>query len=165
MDLFLPEKLREKLKKPFGKLYPDIGAAKKDITGYVIAVGDKVSEELLKAGIKPDIVLFDGKTKRQEIAVPDAVKKYEAEEKKTVNPAATITGEAVETIKSAIASGKKTKIFVEGEEDLLTLPAIRAAPENATIIYGQPDEGLVVVKSDSKSKDKAKKIMDEMNVK
>jgi uncharacterized protein (UPF0218 family) len=162
MDLLLPESVREKLKKPFGKLHPDIKSAKKDISGYVIAVGDKVSIGLITAGIQPDICLIDGKTKRQEIAIPDEIRKSGAVEIKVKNPAGTIAAEAVSAIRSAIRSGRKTNIFVDGEEDLLALPAMIDAPKNAVIIYGQPDEGVVVVKSDLKTKAKAKKILDEM---
>ena len=162
MDLLLPESLREKLKKPFGKLHPNIKSAKKDISGYVIAVGDKVSVGLIMEGIQPDICVYDGKTKRQSIAIPDEIKKFGAVEIKVKNPAGMIAFEAVSAIRSAIRSGRKTNIFVDGEEDLLALSAIVDAPKNAIIIYGQPDEGVVVVKSDLKTKAKAKKILDEM---
>jgi uncharacterized protein (UPF0218 family) len=163
MDLLLPESVREKLKKPFGKLHPDIKSAKKEISGYVIAVGDKVSVGLINAGIQPDICIIDGKTKRQAIAIPDEIRKSGAVEIKVKNPAGMITDEGVSAIRSAIRSGKKTNIFVDGEEDLLALPAMIDAPKDAKIIYGQPDEGVVVVKSDLKTKAKAKKILDEMN--
>jgi uncharacterized protein (UPF0218 family) len=34
---------------------------------------------------------------------------------------------------------------VDGEEDLATLPAVVAAPDGASVVYGQPDEGMVLV--------------------
>lgn len=163
MDLLLPEKLREKLKKPFGRTYPDIESAKKTlINSYIISVGDEVTQKLLSNGIEPNICIYDKKTQRKKITLPEEIKNYAAEEKKAVNPAGKITQEAADTIKEAIKGGRKTKIFITGEEDLLALPAITAAPEDALIIYGQPNKGLVVVKADSKTKQKAKKIMDEM---
>jgi GTP-dependent dephospho-CoA kinase len=162
MDLLLPESVREKLKKPFGKLHPDIKSAKKDISGYVIAVGDKVSIGLLKEGIRPDICIYDGMTKREKIAIPDEIRKSAYIEIKVKNPAGMLSGEAVSALNSAIKSRKKTNIYVEGEEDLLALPAIKDSPADAIIIYGQPDEGVVLVRADSKTKAKAKKILDEM---
>ena len=36
-------------------------------------------------------------------------------------------------------------LVVDGEEDLLALPSILFAPLNAYVLYGQPNEGIVVV--------------------
>ena len=35
---------------------------------------------------------------------------------------------------------------VEGEEDLATLPAVVAAADGTGVVYGQPDEGMVLVR-------------------
>ena len=37
------------------------------------------------------------------------------------------------------------RITVNGEEDLLVLPVCIHAPDNAIVMYGQPNEGLVLV--------------------
>ena len=37
------------------------------------------------------------------------------------------------------------KIIVDGEEDLATLPAILYAPLGSAVVYGQPNEGSVLV--------------------
>ena len=60
--------------------------------------------------------------------------------------------------------GEETiRIEVLGEEDLSALPAIFLAPNrDVTIIYGLPDKGVVVVKTNEENKNKAKKIIDEM---
>jgi Uncharacterized protein conserved in archaea len=55
-------------------------------------------------------------------------------------------------------------IIVDGEEDLAALSAIFLAPENTKVIYGMPDEGVVVVDS-SDSKEKVKKLLKKMEVK
>ncbi len=36
-------------------------------------------------------------------------------------------------------------MLVDGEEDLVVLPAIMIAPDGASVVYGQPDEGMVHV--------------------
>ena len=36
-------------------------------------------------------------------------------------------------------------LLVDGEEDLATLPAVLAAPDGASVVYGQPGEGMVLV--------------------
>jgi hypothetical protein len=62
------------------------------------------------------------------------------------NPPGTITQEAIVAIQDALKSSHRTKIVVDGEEDLLTLIAILHAPESSFVVYGQPYEGVVVVK-------------------
>jgi uncharacterized protein (UPF0218 family) len=163
MDLVLTENQRAKLKKPFGKLYPNIGAISSFVAGKkVIAIGDKVTDGAITAGITPQVCVYDGRTKRKEIAVPDSIIKYDARAVSVNNPAGQITGEAFQALKEAFATGAKTKIFVSGEEDLLTVAAISLAPAGAYVIYGQPDEGVVLVEVNAKTKDLVEKILAEM---
>jgi GTP-dependent dephospho-CoA kinase len=163
MDLLLPENLRAGLKRPFGKLYPDIDAITSLVAGTeVIAVGDKVSDGVITKGIKPQICIYDGRTKRKKIAVPDSIKKYDAKAVSVKNPSGQITGEAFQALTDAFATGGKTKILVSGEEDLLTLAAISMAPIGAYVIYGQPDEGVVLVEVNANTKDLVEKILAEM---
>ena len=45
-------------------------------------------------------------------------------------------------------------IEVDGEEDLLLMPAVLHAPPGAVLFYGEPGEGLVAVYPDDKLKEK-----------
>jgi len=54
-------------------------------------------------------------------------------------------------------------VYVEGEEDLLTLPVIVLAPESTAVIYGQPMEGLVIVEVTSHKKDWALAVLRQMD--
>jgi len=163
MERILPENLRHRLKKPFGKLVPDIAEIEAELKSKnIISVGDKVTESVLKSGIVPMLCIYDGKTKRLEIGIPAEIKKHAAKEIRVNNPAGTITTEAFDAIKQAIKSGKKTKILVDGEEDLLTLAAIKTAPPGSVVLYGQPDEGIVMIVVDDKTKNKVEKILGEM---
>ena len=78
------------------------------------------------------------------------------------NPAGTITENLWETIEEAISLTLKDSenriIVVKGEEDLAVLPCLLVAPENAVVLYGQPNEGLVFVNV-FEGKDKATKLM------
>ena len=56
------------------------------------------------------------------------------------------------------------KIVVDGEEDLATLPAILYAPLGSVVIYGQPNEGSVLVNVTSEMKLKIDKFMKQMIV-
>ena len=163
IDLVLSEELRRKLKEPFGALYKDIDSALKYAkSGYIISVGDRVSESLLDKGIEPDICIYDKRTRREGIKLPTSIEAYKAKEIKVRNPAGRLTPEAFKAIRDAVSSGEKTRIFVEGEEDLLTLAALSLAKEGSYVFYGQPDEGIVLVKADSKTKAKVREFIEEM---
>ena len=54
------------------------------------------------------------------------------------------------------------RIMVHGEEDLLVIPVCIYAPENAVVFYGQPNEGLVIVKVTSDIRNKTQKLLDLM---
>jgi len=54
------------------------------------------------------------------------------------------------------------RIIVTGEEDLLVLPVAVFAPGNSVVLYGQPNEGLVLVQITEEVRNKAKSIMDLM---
>jgi len=52
---------------------------------------------------------------------------------------------------------------VEGEEDLLAIPAILESPDKAIIVYGQPSEGLVVVTASPDIKREVREMMNRMS--
>jgi uncharacterized protein (UPF0218 family) len=51
---------------------------------------------------------------------------------------------------------------VDGEEDLLTLPAILYAPDGAFVVYGQPYVGVVVAEATKTMKEQVKEFLKEM---
>lgn len=152
--LLLPDELRSLLKDPLGRLYRGNGqecvdAMKKELLAAkkVAAIGDMTVYYLLKASILPDLAVVDKKTKR--MPVPDHVlESLDHDNYKTIevkNPAATLTRELINQIKDALGGNEHIKIVVDGEEDLATLPAILYAPLGSVVIYGQPNEGSVLV--------------------
>jgi len=166
----LPEDLRSELKKPLGKLLRGNEntvnfllkqMVEKEKPSTIIAVGDKVSSTLTFLGIKVKLYIYDEKTKRTK------TEKLRLKVKKifTVkNPAGTLTDEALKAIKEALKFEGSVAIKVEGEEDLLTLPAIIYAPIGAVVVYGQPDEGVVWVKITNERKKFAENIIERMDV-
>lgn len=155
------------LKKPFGTLILDAQVTKARVTSAVrgakkvIAVGDATTERLLEFGIVPDVAVVDGKERRSERNFPD---NYAAKEMRCTNPAGAISGQAVELLKAAIASKQPVRVTVDGEEDLLALPIFAMAPDGAAVLYGQPLEGLVVVKITPAKRHQAKDLMDRIGV-
>jgi len=157
-NLKLPKEAREWLKEPLGELIPEAELAKAD-PAKLIVVGDISILTALKNKIEPKVMVFDHKAERSEISDADKLAIGEPDVK-IKNPAGWITGEAFNTLKEAISKEGNTKIFVEGEEDLLALAAYFAAPEGFTILYGQPRQGNIALKVENiKKKEYAEKLI------
>jgi len=125
----------------------------------IISVGDVVSGNMMKKGILPQVMIVDNIVMRKAIA-PILVDANEILYMK--NPSGTLSEEAWSVIREALALERRTKVLVDGEEDLLTLVAVLCAPENSLVVYGQPHEGIVVVKVTEKTKETMRRIVDEM---
>lgn len=166
----LPTKLRRRLKKPLGELirgsYNETMEKlklllKRERPPCVVSVGDVVSRNLIEKSIRPKLLIVDNRVMRSNI---EPARLDVDEEKRVKNPPGTITLEALNTIHEAFKTTRTVKIVVDGEEDLLALPAIQYAPENSIIVYGQPREGLVVVKATMQKKAEVAEILEEMRV-
>ena len=152
--LVLPKHLRQVLKGPKGELFsrPALGAAedactyiRKNDLQPVIAVGDLVSINLAKVNCQAHVSILDGKTKRHDILDQAIVTDVSLE---VMNPAAELHPEVWVAIELALKvgmSGKTAKILIEGEEDLTALPAVALAPNRSAVLYGLPDQGIVVI--------------------
>ena len=143
--LVLPDDLRHELKEPMGPIETDADRLLETVDGPLIAVGDVVTYHLLEAGHRPDVALVDGRTKRSEVdeEIREAVTEGASIEVR--NPPAELSVPVVRALRRALSTDNPTTILVDGEEDLVALPAIVAAPEGASVVYGQPDEGMVHV--------------------
>jgi len=162
-DRILTPKLRAELKKPFGILVESVEKLKEQLEGEkkpkLIAVGDVATERMMKIGLPPDICIIDHRVMRKPIK-PVLI---EAEQiLYTSNPPGIITKGAWLAIEKGVTSNKKTKIEVDGEEDLLVIPAVLTAPENSIVLYGQPNQGIVIVKVTKQKKRECQKILEAM---
>ena len=163
----LPENLREDLKIPLGDLINDIDVNNKNIQAkinpksIIITVGDKTTENIINLGIRPQIQIIDGLEKRNQCDIPldDKISTV----LRCKNPPGEITQESIQTIQKAFSSDPPIRIIVDGEEDLLVIPVCIAAPENSVVMYGQPNEGLVIVHVTPEIRAKVQKILDVMN--
>ena len=64
---------------------------------------------------------------------------------------------------TAASPATPTRIDVDGEEDLATLPAILIAPEGASVVYGQPGEGMVLVQVGREATERARDLLTRMD--
>jgi len=161
----LPENLRIELKRPLGILLKDVDAAKENIlknipsNSFIISVGDATTEKLIKYGIIPSLQIVDGLEKRSKRELPSSLVKTTFS---CDNPPAQITQISIDVIKEALRV-PPARITVIGEEDLLVLPVCVFAPENSVVLYGQPNEGLVIVRINLEIRNKAQTIMNTMS--
>jgi len=65
-------------------------------------------------------------------------------------------------IKQAFTLPSPVRIVVNGEEDLLVIPVCVHAPDNSIVLYGQPNEGLVVVEITPEIRNKTQSLLDLM---
>ncbi len=145
----LPDELRSELKEPLGRVFPDAADLLADAGSPIVAVGDVVTYHLAQAGRPPDVAVVDGLTEREAVAdevwagLPDLDRRVEV-----ANEAATLSADLVRALVNGIRDAERVLVVVDGEEDLAALPAIAAAPDGATVVYGQPGEGMVRVAVD-----------------
>lgn len=161
--LDLPQSLRRDLKEPLGPIYTDaeelLGTAEP-----VVAVGDIVTYHLLTAGYTPAVAFVDERTKRAAVdpEVRETVGGFD--HRRTVeNPPATITGALLDALVAGLDESGTTLIVVDGEEDLAAMPAIAALPVGASVLYGQPGEGMVHVTVTAETRGHARALFDRLD--
>jgi len=164
----LTTELRKELKKPQGLLidgpFEKTMKRLKELVeeekpSLIISVGDVVSRSMIEYGVPLNVLIVDNKVMRKPIQpiTVDADQTLYAK-----NPPGTITDEAWAAIRSAIDQKGQTRVMIEGEEDLLTLAVVQAAPQDALVVYGQPHVGIVVVKVTEETKERMRRIVDAM---
>ena len=164
--MHLPENLRNELKIPLGELIKNNDSAKVRIIKQiyaenpVVTIGDSTSEILINMGLVPFLQIVDGKEKRRERELPldDSI----ATHLSCVNPPGELTQESIDTIKKSFNSKPPIRVLVDGEEDLLVLPTCLFSPQNYVIMYGQPNEGLVIVRITNEVREKVQNIVNSM---
>ena len=155
----LGELIRGEIPKPYLRIRDELERAP-----FLITVGDVVTENVLKLGIKPSVAIYDHRTKRREYD-PDI--EADAVLMTVQNPPGTITKALLNAIRKGLGlarRGRRVYISVNGEEDLAAIPAVLYAPAGSVVLYGQPDEGVVLIKVTPECRLKCGKLMSKMEV-
>jgi len=160
--------LRSELKIPLGTL---ISGTIEDVTSRlgkiiesirpkkIISVGDVISESMIRKGLKIDVFIVDNKSMRK----PISPLTFKADKTLSLNnPAGTITDDSWRVISEAVNSNGLVRVSVDGEEDLLAVVAVLVAPEGSMVVYGQPNEGAVVIDVTKESRQKMRDIISRM---
>ncbi len=164
-EIKMPENLRPILQKPLGQALKDTKQLLQLINQleypFLIAVGDIIVESLLKEKIDPEVKIIDFRSRREDISPKFKIKM--TDQIKNSNKPGTINLKTTDIIKmkldEALRKKSKSWIIVDGEEDLLTLPAILFAPLNSLVLYGHWMHGIIAVNVDEKIKEKIKEII------
>jgi uncharacterized protein (UPF0218 family) len=160
----LPAAERGAFKDPLGELFDDAEELLRAAGDPIVAVGDVVLAHLGEAGCVPAVSVVDGHTERERIEAEmtefwpaaDSVREVD-------NPAASITAALVEAIETGLAEPGPTRIVVDGEEDLAVVPAVLLAPTGATVVYGQPGEGMVAVDVDQGTQSTVRSLLERLD--
>lgn len=160
--------LRKRLKSPLGLLIRGSfdetmreleKLVERERPSKVISVGDVTSDNMIKHNILPKVLVVDNRVMRK------TIKPILADIDRTLhvkNPPGTLTDEAWLVMQEAMEGSKRTRVLVDGEEDLITLVAVLCAPEDAIVVYGQPHEGIVAIKVTDQMKEVVRGIVEAM---
>ncbi|TFG17368.1 MAG: DUF359 domain-containing protein [Promethearchaeota archaeon] len=139
----------------------------------IICVGDVVSNAFLKDPKLSETVflkmcIIDEKTKRGNFKIDANILGFD--QIQVMNPAGEITTTAIDIIKKHLSSDAKSILLVDGEEDLLVIPAILHSHENTFVLYGQPPftdldfsipAGLVMIPVNSSTQKQVQNLLDQ----
>ena len=167
--LELQPALRGRLREPFGPVATDTETVLASAGSPLVTVGDIVTYHVIEAGRVPDLAFVDERTKRAEVAaeVRETVAETQLFDRQVTveNPAATLTDALLRALSEGLACApeQSTLVRIDGEEDLAALPAIAAAPDGASVLYGQPGEGAVHVSVDDDARERVRSLMARMD--
>jgi uncharacterized protein (UPF0218 family) len=165
----LPDQLRSELKETLGPIYTDAAELLATASSPLVTVGDVVTYHVIEAGETPAVALVDEQTEREAVddKIANRIDSFEGfdRERQVSNPAATLTEDLLEALVTAIdsAGDRSTLLMVDGEEDLATLPAILVAPAGASVVYGQPGEGMVRATVDAEAREGVRSLLSRMD--
>lgn len=161
------------LKRPLGELISYDRVEKSRIvelrhaTRKLIAVGDTTTAKVVSFDVVPDLSVVDGFEKRSvsTTAISELkcmisrLSSMKLVEFTCSNHQGSISSNAIAVLFQALMSHDPVLIRIIGEEDLLALPLIAYAPPETIVLYGQPSEGIVVVRLVNQIQGVAKHLM------
>jgi len=154
---------RTYLSKPLGKLYRPDGLEELRDTLYkarasfkLASVGDRVTKTLIDWSITPDIAVIDCMERRRPVNIVDEslfnLIIYVDNRRGMVNLSIT------DIIRKNLARAP-ILLKVGGEDDLVGIPVIMALDDGDIMLYGQPNEGIVLVEVTSKLKKRLEELI------
>jgi uncharacterized protein (UPF0218 family) len=110
-----------------------------------IVVGDESAITLYQQNYQISLAIVDFQTQRRhDDELRLEVCKIGERVIKVTNPKGTITEALWTAIEQGISEPRSVRIEVTGEEDLAFIPCMILAPDDAVVVYGYPNRGLVL---------------------
>lgn len=163
--LRLPERLRARLAAPFGPVMTADGLAETvDREHPAAAVGDVCARDAAERLPNLHMVVVDFRTRRGPLPSDDRLRSWGDRALKVTSPPEVVTAELYNAVLDAARFDGRTRVVVEGEEDLAVLPAIMHLAPGATVIYGMPDRGVTAVRVDDESQRLAREFLTQFAV-
>lgn len=171
-QLKLPEEHRKQLTEPFGELIGDFSKWIQThtlVAEKLITVGDVITKSCNDARLGQKVSIIDFLTQRQQAFTTIRELGFTGNEKifSIPNAPSHIMPEAFRVARqifSPFQIQERIIVQVSGEEDLVVLPFLLAAPLGFVILYGQPKQGVVYIEVTEAMKEKAYTIVDKFTV-
>ena len=164
----LPKGCLDRFRQQIGKRYENIWQVRFANDDRIIIIGDYTNMAYLESMNEnpslpePILSIYDGETKREDYHNFEYyVLNHDISYIQVQNPARQITWLADDIVNYALEN-KVPCIKVDGEEDLLTISAIRHADIGDFVMFGVPDVGVEVVQVDWHIKELIEDIYDSM---
>lgn len=158
----ISNEIKAALKKPLGKVHTTLQEIKSLSHGHkLVAVGDVCVLALLSMGIQPHVAVFDFRYMRRALdrEKRKILMRSYPQPRVFKNPHGTVSDALVKKVPEILRRGGAVKI--DGEEDLTALAFARFCPPDTHVIYGQPGEGIVLMRKDRRLQTILKKVFKE----
>lgn len=113
----------------------------------LVAVGDRVSRDLIAHDLVPDTAIVDGRERRSDLPGSFTLPVERSRTLTARNPAGVITKDGLDRVREATAVTAPSVVRVDGEEDLLALPALLFARPGTLVVYGHWEHGAMVLEA------------------
>ncbi|MBI4973025.1 pantetheine-phosphate adenylyltransferase [Candidatus Roizmanbacteria bacterium] len=176
----LPISLRSTLREPLGNVFTGRLSEKKSVVKRIVdtiqkakpsmtfAIGDIIAGSLWESGFSPSITVIDYKSRREALREISNFKFQISNFRRYRNRAGTIEVSAVRRLKTLcnnfLRENTPQSLIIEGEEDLMVLPAILVAPLGSIVLYGQYNLGVIAVSVTEEKKEGVLKIVSRFNL-
>lgn len=161
----VPESLRPRLAERYGPVYSGREADRRLLElGVFGACGDVVTAEAVRLRKLPLVAVVDFKTERDEPVDPESFAPLARRRRiRVMNPPGMLTESLRRAVRQLVRTGGGL-IEVEGEEDLGSLALVEEFPFGTTVIYGIPGAGVSFVPVNARTKEHARALIAEMEM-
>lgn len=161
----ISQETRKYLSRPLGELYTrekldllrnTLVEIRSKGRNLIASVGDRITKTLIDWGIIPDIAVVDCMERRSPVNIVDEKRFKEVFYVDNMRGYINI---AIKDLVKKILTFKPVLIKVGGEDDLVGIPIIYSLDTGDVMLYGQPKQGIVLVRITPTLKNELDKII------